>query len=401
MPRALAALLLTTTSALVPPPLRTRQPTHLSATLTVYSTLGCPHCQRCKKALDAAGLAYDVVDVADAAARAALEARCGLPTVPQVYLDEERVGGADDTLAALADGWLLERDIARVEPKQQVEKTEEAVIFIEAPPGGPLNAPVEGRAVEAIEGDVAARLQRSALELIDAHVTLEGIDYASLKTSRQFQNFVDIARRLPDIDGASVGDAFWINLYNAMVLHATVVLGPPDDNPEARTAFFSGKTGATYEVAGHILSLDDVEHALLRRSPAGDARSFAEDDARRRTFAPTLSRAFDNRIHFALNCGASSCPPVKLFRDESLDEDLAAAARAFVGSEVSVSGSTVTASKLFLWYGSDFGEDVPRAIAALGAGTPSGDAVAGLLEGGDVELAFADYDWSPNDASSV
>ena len=123
--------------------------------------------------------------------------------------------------------------------------------------------------------------------------------------------------------------------------------------------------------------------------------------ARRRTFAPTLSRAFDNRIHFALNCGASSCPPVKLFRDESLDEDLAAAARAFVGSEVSVSGSTVTASKLFLWYGSDFGEDVLPAIAALGAGTPSGDAVAGLLEGGDVELAFADYDWSPNDASSV
>ena len=402
MPRALTALLLTTTSALVPPPPRTRQPTHLSATLTVYSTLGCPHCQRCKKALDAAGLAYDVVDVADAAARAALEARCGLPTVPQVYLDDERVGGADDTLKALADGWLLERDIARVEPKQQVEKTDATVVFIEAPPpGGPLNAPVAGRAAEPLEGDVAARLQRSALELIDAHVTLEGIDYASLKTSRQFQNFVDIARRLPDIDGASVGDAFWINLYNAMVLHATVVLGPPDDNPEARTAFFGGATGATYEVAGHVLSLDDVEHALLRRSPAGDARSFAEDDARRRTFAPTLSRAFDNRIHFALNCGASSCPPVKLFRDESLDEDLAAAARAFVGSEVSVSGKTVTASKLFLWYGSDFGEDVPRAIAALGAGTPSGDAVAGLVEDGDVELAFADYDWSPNDASSV
>ena len=86
--------------------------------------------------------------------------------------------------------------------------------------------------MEPLEGDVAARLQRSALELIDAHVTLDGIDFAPpLKTSRQFQNFVDIARRLPDIDGASVGDAFWINLYNAMVLHATVVLGSPEDNP--------------------------------------------------------------------------------------------------------------------------------------------------------------------------
>ena len=90
-----------------------------------------------------------------AAAAGDFEARCGLPAVPQVYLDDERVGGADDTLAALADGWLLERDIPRVEPKR-VEKTEEAVIFIEAPAGGPLNAPVED-AVEAIEGDVAAR----------------------------------------------------------------------------------------------------------------------------------------------------------------------------------------------------------------------------------------------------
>ena len=174
MPRALAALLIWTATALVPPAPHTRRLEPLSATLTVYSTLGCPHCQRCKKALDAAGLAYDVVDVADAAARAALEARCGLPTVPQVYLDDERVGGADDTLKALADGWLLERDIARVEPKKQVEKADAIAVFIEAPPGGPLNAPVDGRAEEPLEGDVAARLQRSALELIDAHVTLDG-----------------------------------------------------------------------------------------------------------------------------------------------------------------------------------------------------------------------------------
>ena len=83
MPRALT-LLLSAASALVPATHTRKQATRLDATLTVYSTLGCPHCQRAKKALDAAGLAYDVVDVADAAAREALEARSGLPTVPQV-----------------------------------------------------------------------------------------------------------------------------------------------------------------------------------------------------------------------------------------------------------------------------------------------------------------------------
>ena len=219
--------------------------------------------------------------------------------------------------------------------------------------------------------DVAARLQRSALELIDAHVTLEGIDYASLKTSRQFQNFVDIARRLPDIDGASVGDAFWINLYNAMVLHATVVLGPPEDTPEARTAFFSGATGATYEVADHVLSLDDVEHALLRRSPAGDARSFAEDDARRRTFAPTLARKFDNRIHFALNCGASSCPPVKLFRAGVRQDDILAILRTNSRLPLSVYGDlNAQVSALDLGHGrltallDEYGDDTIAAVFA-------------------------------------
>ena len=59
------------------------------------------------------------------------------------------------------------------------------------------------------------------------------------------------------------------------------------------------------------------------------------------------------------------------------------------------------ATKACQWDGGDFGEDVVRSIATLGGGTPSGDAVARLLEdGGDADLVFADYDWSPNDASS-
>ena len=196
------------------------------------------------------------------------------------------------------------------------------------------------------------------------------------------------------------GDAGLVNLYNALVLHGTALLGPPEDTPAARGAFFSGATGATYEVCGAELSLDDLEHALLRRGGApGDARAFAAGDPRRATFAATLARPFDPRIHFALNCGARSCPPVKLFREATLDGDLAAAARAFVASETSVSGATVTTSKLLLWYGADFADDDAGVVARLAAyvsGSPLGDALAALDA---PELAFLDYDWDSNDAA--
>lgn len=44
----------------------------------------------------------------------------------------------------------------------------------------------------------------------------------------------------------------------------------------------------------------------------------------------------DPRIHFALVCGAKSCPPIRLYSAANLEEGLAAAAEAFVGGEVEV-----------------------------------------------------------------
>ena len=41
----------------------------------------------------------------------------------------------------------------------------------------------------------------------------------------------------------------------------------------------------------------------------------------------------DPRIHFALNCGAASCPPIRVYTPERLEFGLAAAASAFCASE--------------------------------------------------------------------
>ncbi len=87
-------------------------------------------------------------------------------------------------------------------------------------------------------------------------------------------------------------------------MHGTTVAGSPKDGP-ARKAFFSGASGVAYRVAGCRLTLDDIEHGILRCNtppPGAEAPPFGEGDAR---LALCLAPPTDPRLHFALNCGAA------------------------------------------------------------------------------------------------
>lgn len=59
----------------------------------------------------------------------------------------------------------------------------------------------------------------------------------------------------------------------------------------------------------------------------------------------------DPRIHFALVCGAKSCPPIKLYSTATLDEGLAAAAEAFVASDVQVDAAAGKVRAAAAWAG--------------------------------------------------
>ena len=38
------------------------------------------------------------------------------------------------------------------------------------------------------------------------------------------------------------------------------MIGAPENSPSGRSDFFKGKTGALYNIAGHLFSPDDIEH---------------------------------------------------------------------------------------------------------------------------------------------
>ena len=92
--------------------------------------------------------------------------------------------------------------------------------------------------------------------------------------------------------------------------------------------------------------------------PSAGKQEFPNDDPR---FKVTL-KSLDPRIHFALNCGARSCPPIRVYTEDKLEGQLDTASVSFLDQEVSVikdpaSGKWILElSKLFLWYGDDFGK---------------------------------------------
>jgi hypothetical protein len=155
---------------------------------------------------------------------------------------------------------------------------------------------------------------------------------------------------------AALGDddsrtAFWLNVYNAAVQDDL------RDDParyESRLRFF---VADRVSVAGHELSLNDIEHGILRRSKSLFGLGYLP-----RLLPSGFERThrvaeFDPRIHFALNCGAASCPPVAAYSADRLDEELTLASRSYLGTEVdyALDRGIVRVPQLFLWYYGDFG----------------------------------------------
>ena len=68
------------------------------AEVTIYATMFCPYCSRAKRLLDSKGVKYREIDVdTTAGARAEMmEKAGGRRTVPQIFINEQHVGGSDD-----------------------------------------------------------------------------------------------------------------------------------------------------------------------------------------------------------------------------------------------------------------------------------------------------------------
>ncbi len=77
------------------------------ASVVIYTTRTCPFCVRAKQLLGNKLIAFEEIDVGNAPEqRAALTARTGSRTVPQVFINDAFIGGCDELFALDRSGEL-------------------------------------------------------------------------------------------------------------------------------------------------------------------------------------------------------------------------------------------------------------------------------------------------------
>ncbi len=174
--------------------------------------------------------------------------------------------------------------------------------------------------------------------------------------------------------------AFWINTYNAATQDA---LRADPERFENRRRFFSTPI---VTVGGTELSLDTIEHGILRRSQWKYGLGYLPDP-----FPSTFVRRhrveeLDPRIHFALNCGAAACPAIAPYDPERIDEQLDDATETYLRSETVNNEGTVRVPRLLLWYRGDFGG---------GSGIRQLLRKHGVIDAGaNPSIRYRAYDWS-------
>ncbi len=259
--------------------------------------------------------------------------------------------------------------------------------------GGTLEKPPE---------DLPAQLRLAIGELEAKFFDLDAgrVNYQAMKGSPEYDAYLQKAGLLRNFDLSQLKKrqeklAFWINLYNTMVIHG-VIDWDIRKTVKEKNGFF---TRLKYDIGGHLFSLNDIEHGILRgnaRPPNRFFRPFGSGDPR----LPFIVSATDARIHFTLVCGSRSCPPIGFYTSERIEEQLELATASFVNSqevEVIPSENLLRISQIFRWYRRDFGGTERAIIEFLLRHLDAGEKRAFLESHKEaVKVRYRHYDWNLN-----
>jgi hypothetical protein len=222
------------------------------------------------------------------------------------------------------------------------------------------------------------------------------VNYAALKADRR--ELDAYIAELAAADAAALAAfsrtqalAYWLNAYNALVLRTVIDAYPISGRTVVGLAFPPGSIwqisgafrAARHSAAGRRLSLDDIEHRIVRPQFA------------------------DPRVHVALVCAAHSCPPLRgePYRAAALSAQLDDQARRFLADRergLSVqAGGRIEVSSIFKWFGEDFASlargDQDRGIREFAARYVADPALAATLRAAEARHSYLDYDWRLND----
>lgn len=164
--------------------------------------------------------------------------------------------------------------------------------------------------------------------------------------------------------------AFYINAYNAWTIKLIL-----SDYPgiESIKDFWRPWKKEICRIDGNVISLDDIEHNILR------------------------PRFNDPRVHFAVSCASKGCPPLRSepYRGDELNQQLEEMTRAFLNDSERnrLEGETLYVSRIFKWFSGDFDNDVVAFFLKYARPDLKAQIKA---RGKEIRVKYLDYDWSLN-----
>jgi len=193
------------------------------------------------------------------------------------------------------------------------------------------------------QGAIAANFDHSIFDqVLKDHVDDKGlIDYNGISNESGFRAYIESLKTADLVEMPKNGQlSFWLNAYNAVTIDKVIKWKPKKSVRETlipglwtSTKFF---TSREHEVAGKRMSPDDIEHEILRKK-------FNEP-----------------RIHFAVVCASSSCPPQPRFAyteknvQEMLEEETRKYMNSQRGTRIDYAENTLYLSKIYDWFADDF-----------------------------------------------
>lgn len=194
------------------------------------------------------------------------------------------------------------------------------------------------------------------------------VDYAAMEGSIEAQVVLaDALANLASVDPTVLADgderlAYWLNLYNLATIQGVLAERAADpDYPGVSRDDFALFNTAYVSVGDELLSLNQIEHAIIRGDAWALDNYFTDDQADLRAQAESWhadlwdGAAIDARIHVGLNCASLGCPDVLdgAFRAGDLDATLDELATRFVDHPGKGAGPDGI-SQLFSWFTADF-----------------------------------------------
>ncbi|XP_076462011.1 uncharacterized protein LOC143294531 [Babylonia areolata] len=337
--------------------------------------------------------------------------RQGLKTYKKTFCGKDfvdwvvRTKGLDRETAVEMGQNLIDSHFGHhVKADEEFQDAEVYYRLLEDTETGALNGDTISQCEPGKATQVGEDLRKLILKLYSAFLSPDGkrVDYKGIANSDEFRRYVQLARELQRVNLQECGRedklAFFVNIYNALVIHANIVRGPPV-NLWQRYKFFNT---VKYIIGGYEYSLQDIENGVLRANRKGVGmltRPFSKSD-------PRLSVALETHeplIHFGLVCGAKSCPPIKTYTPDEVVKQLSLAAEAFLdgsdGCEVDVAKKTVHLSMILKWYQQDFGRNDVETVYWVFKHMQNGDKkrqLGQLLDGKKYKVSYMKYDWSVN-----